>query len=215
MDETPIDKDFYRYDAAHRFAAMYPLLARQIVDDFGIRSGVCLDVGTGGAPVLIELAKLTNCTLIGLDAKAEVLEMARENVLRHGLPPQRFRFLKADVTGIPLEDGSVDLLISRGSIPFWEDHEAAFRELFRVLAPGGSGLIGCGFSRYQSLEEVRAMRPKWTGEGDADARNDWKKDGYLDQVLARAGVRQATVLADPYGVWVRLGKPVSTETAEG
>ena len=28
MDNTPIDKDFYRYDANHRFAAMYPLPAR-------------------------------------------------------------------------------------------------------------------------------------------------------------------------------------------
>ncbi|MYL85014.1 methyltransferase domain-containing protein [Desulfovibrio aerotolerans] len=212
MDNTPIDKDFYRYDANHRFAAMYPLLARQIVDDCGIRTGVCLDVGTGGAPVLIELAKLTDCALIGLDAQAEVLDIARENVVRHGLPPQRFRFLKADVTEVPLAAGSVDLLISRGSIPFWPDHVAAFEELYRVLAPGGTGFIGCGFSRYQPLEEVRAMRPKWTGDGDADARNDWKKDGYLDKVLARAGVPEATVQADAYGVWVTLRKPVSSQT---
>ncbi len=57
MTSTSEDMDFYRYDANHCFAAMYPLLARQIVDEFGITRGVCLDVGTGGAPVLIELAK--------------------------------------------------------------------------------------------------------------------------------------------------------------
>ncbi|KHK01484.1 class I SAM-dependent methyltransferase [Desulfovibrio sp. TomC] len=213
MDKTDTDKDFYRYTASHRFAAMYPLLARQIVDDCGIRNGLCLDVGTGGAAVLIELAKITDCAMLGLDAAPDVLTMARENVVHHGLAPERFRFLEADVTAMPVENATVDLLVSRGSIPFWPDHVAAFREILRVLAPGGYGLIGCGFSHYQTLEEVRAMRPKWTGEGQADTRNAWKEEGYLDTVLAKAQVPQATVLADPYGVWVQIRKPVSAETA--
>jgi ubiquinone/menaquinone biosynthesis C-methylase UbiE len=207
MSETTFDRDFYIYDANHRFAAMYPLLARQIVDDFGVTEGLCLDVGTGSAAVSIELAKITDLTMIGLDAKPEVLELAQENVVRHKLPLSRFRFLEADVTSIPLENGTVDLLVSRGSIPFWTDHTAAFAELYRVLAPGGAGLVGCGFSRYQPIEEVRAMRPKWSGEGEKDTRNDWKADGYLPRVLAEAGITEAEVRRDPYGVWVHIRKP--------
>ena len=207
MSETSFDRDFYIYDANHRFAAMYPLLARQIVDDFGVTEGLCLDVGTGSAAVCIELAKITDLTMIGLDAKPEVLELAQENVIRHKLPLSRFRFLEADVTSIPLENGTVDLLVSRGSIPFWTDHVAAFTELYRVLAPGGAGLVGCGFSRYQPIEEVRAMRPKWSGEGEKDTRNDWKADGYLPQVLAAAGITDAAVHCDSYGVWVHIRKP--------
>jgi ubiquinone/menaquinone biosynthesis C-methylase UbiE len=207
MSQTTEDMDFYRYDENHRFASMYPLLARQIVDDFGIRHGLCLDVGTGGAAVIIELAKVTELAMVGLDAKPEVLDMARENVVRHGLPPERFRFFEADVTNMPVEAGSVDLLISRGSIPFWQDHVAAFREIFRVLRPGGAGLVGCGFSRYQSIEEVRAMRPKWSDDGDKDARNAWKKEGNLPRVLAEAGVIGGTVHCDSYGVWVHIRKP--------
>ena len=49
------------------------------------------------------------------------------------------------------------------------------------------------------------MRPKWSGDGEKDTRNDWKKPGYLPEVLARAGVDGAEVRADAYGVWVRLG----------
>jgi ubiquinone/menaquinone biosynthesis C-methylase UbiE len=209
MDETSFDRDFYIYDANHRFAVMYPLLARQIVEEFGLRQGTCLDVGTGSAAVIIELAKLTDFSMIGLDAKAEILEMAKENVERHGLPAERFRFIEADVAAMPLEDGAVDLLVSRGSIPFWPDHVAAFREIFRVLAPGGAGLVGCGFSRYQSIEEVRAMRPKWSGEGVKDERNDWKQEGYLPRVMAEAGVVGGTVRADGYGVWVEIRKPAA------
>ena len=112
----------------------------------------------------------------------------------------------AEFTDIPLPGGSADLLISRGSVPFWTDHVAAFKELSRVLAPSGAGLVGCGFSRYQPIEEVRAMRPKWSGDGEKDTRNDWKKPGYLPQVLAKAGADGADVKADSYGIWVRLGK---------
>lgn len=151
--------------------------------------------------------------MVGLDAKAEILEMARENVLHHGLPLERFRFVEADVTAMPVEDSSVNLLISRGSIPFWPDHVGAFREIFRVLAPGGVGFIGCGFSRYQPIEEVRAMRPTWSEEGEKDERNEWKKEGYLSRVLAEADVREAMVRADSYGVWVEIRKPTAPETA--
>ena len=206
MSESTFDRDFYVYDANHRFAPMYPLLARQIVEDLGVSQGLCLDVGTGSAAVIIELAKITPLTMVGLDAKPEVLELARENVARHGLPEERFRFLEADVTAIPLESGSVNLLISRGSVPFWDDHVAAFAELYRVLAPGGAGMVGCGFSRFQPIEEVRAMRPKWTGDGEKDTRNNWKAEGYLPRVLAEAGIADATVTMDAYGVWVTLRK---------
>lgn len=206
MAETVIDKDFYRYDENHRFAPMYPLLAKQIVDDFGIKKGLCLDVGTGSAAVIIELAKITDLSMIGLDANPEILDMARENIVRHGLPAERFRLMQADVTAIPLDTNSVDLLISRGSIPFWQDHVAAFAELYRVLAPGGAAMVGCGFSRYQPIEQVRAMRPKWSGEGAKDERNNWKAEGYLPRVLEAAGIAGATVTMDPYGVWVTLRK---------
>ena len=213
MDETTFDRSFYVYDANHRFAVMYPLLARQIVEEFGLRSGTCLDVGTGSAAVIIELAKISEFDMIGLDAKPEILDMAKENVARHGLPAERFRFIEADVTAMPLEDGAVDFLVSRGSIPFWTDHVAAFREIFRVLVPGGAALVGCGFSRYQPIEEVRAMRPKWAGDGVKDERNDWKQEGYLPRVMAEAGVVGGTVRADGYGVWVEIRKPAAAKSA--
>lgn len=207
MTEPVEDKEFYRYGPDHRFARMYPLLTRQIVEAFDIRGGTCLDIGTGGAPMLIELAKLTDCSMIGLDAVAEILDMAKENVVNNGLPLERFRFVEADVAAMPFEDNSIGLVISRGSIPFWPDHVAAFREIYRVMEPGGVGFIGCGFSRYQPIEEVRAMRPKWSAEGEKDTRNDWKQPGFLPDVLKKAGVEGGTVHADDYGVWVEIHKP--------
>ena len=113
-----------------------------------LTSGVCLDIGTGSAALSIELSKITDLEIIALDAESEAIELAKENCVMHGVPDGRIRFVSAPVEKMPLPDESADLILSRGSIPFWENHVSAFEEIQRVLAPGGKAMIGCGFSRY-------------------------------------------------------------------
>jgi ubiquinone/menaquinone biosynthesis C-methylase UbiE len=207
MESDPKRKDFYTYDADHRFAAMYPLLARQILDDYGENKNIVLDIGTGGGPLLIELAKISDLTLIGLDKRNEALEFARRNMEGHHLPPGRITLFQGDAHNIPLADDAADLIISRGSIPFWEDMAASFADIRRVLAPGGIAFIGCGFSRRQPLEEIRRMRPAWSEKGREDARNDWKKEGRLQSALKKATIKHYEITRDEYGVWVKIDKP--------
>ncbi len=204
---TEIDISFYRYDADHRFAAMYPLLVRQILEDYGTGKRTVLDIGTGGAPLPIEMAKVSDVELIGVDNNAEVLDIARQNIARHGLPPERIRLIRCEVYDIPLPDGAADLVISRGSIPFWEDLAKAFAEIHRVMAQGGTGFVGCGFSRYQPVEEVKGMRPEWSSKGKEDPRNAWKEEGRIPKALEDAGVRHFEISCGPYGYWVILSKP--------
>ena len=47
-------------------------------------------------------------------------------------------FELGDVAALPVEDGTVDLAISTLSQHHWEDRSAGYRELARVLRPGGS-----------------------------------------------------------------------------
>ncbi len=199
------EKDFYMYTKDHRFAAMYPLLAKDIVDKFNVTEGVCLDIGTGSGALSIELSKTTNLKFIALDAEQEALDMAGENCAVHGVPNGRIRFVWGLVEKIPLPDESADLIISRGSIPFWKDHVAAFAEIQRVLAAGGKAMIGCGFSRRQTLEEVKAMRPNWSPEV-LEERTRWKKDGFLADTLRQAAVHDYEILDDAYGTWVEINK---------
>ncbi len=201
------DREFFTYTPEHRFAKMYPLLARQILEDYGKDKRTVLDIGTGGAALLIEMSKLTDLELIGLDMKKLALEIARDNMKVHEVPEDRLKLLQGDVVAIPLPDASVDLIISRGSIPFWEDMTAAFEEIYRVLTPGGNTYIGCGFSRFQPLEEIKAMRPKWSEKGNDDNRNAWKEEGRIPQALADAGIEKYQLYRDSYGVWVEISKP--------
>ena len=69
--------------------------------------------------------------------------MTKKHIVEDGLQ-KRARTIVADVHKIPLPDGSINLVISRGSIPFWKDPAVALKEIYRVLAPGGRVYVGGG-----------------------------------------------------------------------
>ncbi|ABA87418.1 SAM-dependent methyltransferase, type 11 [Syntrophotalea carbinolica DSM 2380] len=198
---------FYRYDQNHPFASMYPLLAKQIVDDLGVTSGRCLDIGTGSGALLIELGKITSLELMGLDINPETMVLVRDNAKRHDLPSDRIEFLHGDVHALPLPDNDIRLVVSRGSIPFWDDHATAFAEIYRVLQPEGVAFVGGGFSRYQSKEEADRMRPAWVSKDNPEKRARWLHREFLEQALSQVPGAEWRVIEDGYGTWVEMRKP--------
>ncbi|MFK4764631.1 class I SAM-dependent methyltransferase [Desulfobaculum sp. SPO524] len=204
---APRDMSFYRYDESHRFAAEYPRLARQVVADFELTQGLCLDLGTGGAALAIEMAKLTRMRFVGVDNNAGALGLARENGQRHGVTSQRLSLVAVDVHALPLAAGSVDFVISRGSIPFWADRSRVLAEVHRVLRPDGRTFIGCGFSRDQPQEAVEKMRPAWAREDSDDERMRWRDPDVLRGILEAAGVETYLIMRQPgYGHWIDIRK---------
>ena len=119
-----------------KLAPVYPLIAQQIVDDYGITKGICLDIGTGPGFVGIELAKITELEMYFVDDKQEALDKAEKNVSACGLN-NLVHFTKADVCDLPFEDGFADLIVSRGSLWFWADQVKGLQQIHRVLKPGG------------------------------------------------------------------------------
>ena len=70
--------------------------------------------------------------------------------------------LLGDVHAIPAGEETFDLVVSRGSYHFWNDLPAAFREIFRVLKPGGIAYIGGGYGS-RSDQERSPYRTKRAG----------------------------------------------------
>lgn len=139
-----IDAKAFDRIAREIFAPVYPVIARQIIDETRLTRGSCLDIGCGGGYLGLALADLTDLFVRFLDASPEMLAILRKNIAQKGLADQT-EVLEGDVGAIPLGDDSVDLAVSRGSVFFWKDHAGAFREIWRVLAPGGAAVIGGGF----------------------------------------------------------------------
>lgn len=136
------------------FAPVYPIIADQIIEHTGITSGLCLDAGCGSGYLGAAVACKTALRLIYLDQSLEMLELCERTIDENGLR-SRAGLLPGDIGSIALPDGSVDLIISRGSIFFWEDLPLAFREMHRVLAPGGKTFVGGGFGTSALSESIR------------------------------------------------------------
>jgi len=73
--------------------------------------------------------------VIGVDMTDEMLEQARKNAVELGATNIEFR--KGQIETLPVEEASVDLVISNCVINLSVDKPAVFREIRRVLKPGG------------------------------------------------------------------------------
>lgn len=123
--------------------------AEKIKEITGMKKGVLLDVGCGGAYLDIALAKITDMDFILLDISPRAIEAASQNIAEHYLE-KRARTLLADVHSIPLPDNSVNIVISTSSIGLWKNPQQGLEEIYRVLAPGGRVYIsGIGGNAYR------------------------------------------------------------------
>jgi SAM-dependent methyltransferase/predicted DsbA family dithiol-disulfide isomerase len=96
-----------------------------------------LDIGSGsGTDVLFASLRVgPSGTVYGLDITPAMIAKARANIERMGA--RNVQILEGDATDIPLPDASVDVVTSNGVLNLVPDKPAAFREIFRVLKPGG------------------------------------------------------------------------------
>lgn len=151
--EVPIETVDYDATAQEIFKPVYPVIAKQIKEKTLISKGVCLDIGTGTGMLGIEMARITDLKIYLMDISQDMLDMAEENIIHYGLK-NRVETMVGDVHRIPVEDQTVDLIISRGSLLFWKDKKKAFKEIYRILAPGGIAYIGGGFGTIELKRKI-------------------------------------------------------------
>jgi SAM-dependent methyltransferase len=104
----------------------------------GLSAGeIVLDLGSGAGLDCFIAAKAVGPTgkAIGLDMTPDMLALANENRAKLGVTNVEFR--QGEMEAMPLDDASVNVVISNCVINLSPDKDAVFRESFRVLTPGG------------------------------------------------------------------------------
>ena len=96
-----------------------------------------VDLGCGAGVDLIVAASLIGSSgrAIGVDITPKMVEKAKEHVKEAGF--SHVEVLEASFDTLPLEDESVDVVLSNGAINLTSCKEAVFAEVFRVLKPEG------------------------------------------------------------------------------
>lgn len=183
-------------------APIYDYYASRILEKTGIDSGSCLDVGCGGGYLGLALARITALDFVFLDASAEMLRFAKKNIVSSNLTA-RSKTLLGQVQAIPLADSSIDLVISRGSVPFWDELATAFREIKRVLKPGGRAYIGGGLGDPKTRDAIRERMEKEHPEWHESKRKPLLHDNrhYLD-ALEAAELDSFTLTRNDEGMWI-------------
>lgn len=130
----------------------------------GLRPGqTVLDLGSGGGIDAFMAARQVGPAghVIGVDMTPEMLAKAERNKATVGLTNVEFRhgFIEA----LPVDDNSVDVILSNCVINLSPDKAAVFREAYRVLRPGGRVAVSDMMTRGQFTPEERADRSAWAG----------------------------------------------------
>ncbi len=179
----------------------YACVARDIVETCTPREGVWVDLGCGEGPLAFALAGLSDSVLVLIDPNREALARAVAKAAQLGLS-RRTLAVHGRVEELPLADDCVDLVVSRGSIFFWEDRPAGVREVHRVLRPGGAAMLGGGLGSTYPLwarrEFIRRRREGVRNQG-ADAVRAFREVRSRDvfqQWAEEAGLEDFEVLGE-------------------
>lgn len=159
---------------------------------------VVLDLGSGAGIDVLLAAQLVGegGRAIGIDMTPEMIEKARKNVAETGAKNVEFRF--GEIESMPVEDESVDWVISNCVINLAPDKDLVFREAHRVLKPGGKLLVS---------DIVANHLPKWL----KSTISNWAscisgalpEDRYLESIR-RAGLEEIQVFSK--SAYAKIGK---------
>jgi arsenite methyltransferase len=122
-----------------------------------------VDVGSGiGMDAMIAANAVgAEGRVVGVDMTPEMLERARAGADEAGIPNVEFREGLAEQ--LPVEDGWADLVISNGVINLVPDKLGAYREIARVLKPGGRAQIADICVEKPVPESALSDIDLWTG----------------------------------------------------
>jgi SAM-dependent methyltransferase len=124
---------------------------------------VVLDLGCGAGTDLLIAAHMAGSggRAIGVDMTGAMLERARASAAEMGLANVELH--QSLIESLPLEDASVDVVISNGVIDLVPDKDAVFDEIDRVLRPGGRLQVADVIIHTEVSEDARKRIDLWTG----------------------------------------------------
>lgn len=193
------------------FKNVYIYLALQIKQDYGFNKGICVDAGAGPAYLSIELAKITDLEIYALDIDPEAIKIARKNIAEAGFS-SRIKPVQANVEKMPFPDNFADLVVSRGSYLFWKNKVQAFKEIKRVLKPGGVAFIGGGLGHLLPQEERERIMEIMERDKIGPPKNLQVSFEEMSQILRQAMIGEFKISTDKgcaCGLWVEFKKSPS------
>ena len=137
---------------------------------------VIADLGAGEGAFALLLAQRAK-KVIAVDTSAKMIEVAREQALRHGVKNVDYRL--GDMEELPIRDAHVDLVFFSQSLHHALHPERAVSEASRILKPGGRIVIlDLLKHRFEEAREIYA--DEWLGFSETELESMLEKSGFSD-----------------------------------
>ena len=150
-----------------------------------------VDLGSGAGIDVFLSAKVTEAgRVIGIDMTDEMLERARRNAKEHGFTNVDFR--KGDIEQrIPVDDNSVDVVISNCVINLTVNKVDAFKEVYRILKQGGGRMVISDLVTDTEIAPTDADAQRWSSCIDGTLT----KEHYIGYIR-QSGFQNVEVLSE-------------------
>lgn len=176
---------------------------KEEVEELNLSSGTLMDIGTGTARTLIELVKesvFSEMKFVGVDYFQDMVTTAKNNVKEYQLE-SRITIYQGDVHQLTFPDHSFEIIIGRSVIHHWADPIAAYKELFRVLKPGGV-IIVHELCKNPSEEELNYFNQQRSDMGihGVNLEEKFTREEVLEQ-LKKAGIEDYSRVIPGEGIY--------------
>ena len=134
----------------------HKLMAKQLVDKIPV-NGKVLEIAPGPGYFCIELAKLGDYQITGLDISKSFVEIARRNAVEAGIKAD---FREGNASDMPFPDDTFDFTFCQAAFKNFSEPIRAIAEMYRVLKPNGTAVIVdlCNDASPEEIErEIKGM----------------------------------------------------------
>jgi ArsR family transcriptional regulator len=135
---------------------------------------VIADMGAGEGAFALLLAQQAK-KVIAVDSSAKMIEVGREQALRHGVENVEYRL--GDMEEIPIADVEVDLVFFSQSLHHALHPERAVDEAWRILQPGGR-LVILDLVKHRFEEARELYADEWLGFSETEVETMLEKSGF-------------------------------------
>jgi ubiquinone/menaquinone biosynthesis C-methylase UbiE len=193
----------------------FPITAAKIARELAPGSAI-LEVAPGPGYLAVELARIGDFRICGLDISHAFVRIATEHAQRAGVSVD---FRQGDVAHMPYADGTFDFVVCQAAFKNFPDPAAALNEIHRVLRPGGQASIydlRKDAPREAIEHEIQSMRLPPISEFMTRLvfRFGLLRAAYtrarLEAVVASSRFRQGEIVNDGVGFELKLAKPATS-----
>ncbi len=193
LDRHALARSFDRAGAGYDAAAqLQPRVRAELLERlrfFALEPQTILDLGAGTCQGALELRRrYGRARIVALDLAPGMLKAAP----RVPWPRRRFERVCADACALPLASRSVDLVFSNLMLQWCDRPGLVFRELARVLKPGGL-LVFSSFGP----DTLKELRVAWESVDDATHVSQFPDMPQLGEALMHAGLAEPVMDVEP------------------